>query len=165
MVLGPVRAANMPNPELITVKSSYRTILSPLMDYVLKLEDDNPGRKIAVLLPELVVRRWWENLLHNQRVQILKLHASCSREISASSWSTSPGICNLTANPTTPHHDRPPGRSRMDEGSSVFVSVRRLGAAAISKKIATISRCDWLDLAVSFTLQTFFSEQFKLDGF
>jgi len=73
MVLGPVRAANMPEPELITVKSSYRTILSPLMDYVLKLEDDNPGRKIAVLLPELVVRRWWENLLHNQRVQILKL--------------------------------------------------------------------------------------------
>ena len=32
-----------------------------------------PGRKVAVLLPELVVRHWWENLLHNQRVQLLKL--------------------------------------------------------------------------------------------
>ena len=73
MVLVPTREANRPEPELITVKSSYRTILSPLMDYVLKLEDDNPGRKIAVLLPELVVRHWWENLLHNQRVQLLKL--------------------------------------------------------------------------------------------
>ena len=73
MVLKPVRAHQMPEPELVTVKSNYRTILSPLMDYVLKLEDDNPGRKIAVLLPELVVKHWWENLLHNQRVQLLKL--------------------------------------------------------------------------------------------
>ena len=73
MVLRPVREHNMSEPELVTVKSNYRTILSPLMDYVLKLEDENPGRKIAVLLPELVVRHWWENLLHNQRVQLLKL--------------------------------------------------------------------------------------------
>jgi amino acid transporter len=73
MVLTPIREHNMAEPELVTVRSSYRTILSPLMDYVLQLEDDNPGRKIAVLLPELVVRHWWENLLHNQRVQLLKL--------------------------------------------------------------------------------------------
>ena len=72
-VLTPVRASGRAHPELVTVKSNYRTILSPLMDYVLKLEDDNPGRKVAVLLPELVVRHWWENLLHNQRVQLLKL--------------------------------------------------------------------------------------------
>jgi len=73
MVLKPIREHSMQEPELVTVKSNFRTILSPLMDYVLKLEDENPGRKIAVLLPELVVRHWWENLLHNQRVQLLKL--------------------------------------------------------------------------------------------
>ncbi len=73
MVMKPIREHNHAEPELVTVKSNYRTILSPLMDYVLKLEDENPGRKIAVLLPELVVRHWWENLLHNQRVQLLKL--------------------------------------------------------------------------------------------
>jgi amino acid transporter len=73
MVLKPVRESGMAEPELVTVTSTFRTILSPLMDYVLKLEDENPGRKIAVLLPELVVRHWWENLLHNQRVQLLKL--------------------------------------------------------------------------------------------
>ena len=73
MVLVPVRASQMVEPELVTVKSNFRTILSPLMDYVLKLEEDFPGRKIAVLLPELVVRHWWENLLHGQRVQLLKL--------------------------------------------------------------------------------------------
>jgi hypothetical protein len=73
MVLVPVREHNFAVPELVVVKSTFRTILSPLMDYVLQLEDENPGRKIAVLLPELVVKHWWENLLHNQRVQLLKL--------------------------------------------------------------------------------------------
>jgi amino acid transporter len=73
MVMVPVREHNFAVPELVVVKSTFRTILSPLMDYVLQLEDENPGRKIAVLLPELVVKHWWENLLHNQRVQLLKL--------------------------------------------------------------------------------------------
>ncbi|MDE1155519.1 MAG: APC family permease [Acidobacteriaceae bacterium] len=73
MVLAPILEANRVEPELVTVQSTYRTIISPLMDYILKLEDENPGRKVAVLLPELVVRHWWENFLHNQRVQILKL--------------------------------------------------------------------------------------------
>jgi len=73
LVLQPVREHGCAEPELVTVHSTYRTILSPLMDFILKLEDENPGRKIAVLLPELVVRHWWENLLHNQRVQLLKL--------------------------------------------------------------------------------------------
>ena len=73
MVMQPIREHGMPEPELVSVHSSFRTILGPLMDYILQLEDDNPGRKVAVLLPELVVRHWWENLLHNQRVQLLKL--------------------------------------------------------------------------------------------
>ncbi|HXS11438.1 MAG TPA: APC family permease [Acidobacteriaceae bacterium] len=73
LVLKPVREHGCAEPELVMVHSTYRTILSPLMDFILKLEDENPGRKIAVLLPELVVRHWWENLLHNQRVQLLKL--------------------------------------------------------------------------------------------
>ncbi|MGI4827883.1 MAG: APC family permease [Janthinobacterium lividum] len=73
MVMAPIRESGMPEPELVSVSSNFRTILGPLMDYILQLEDENPGRKVAVLLPELVVRHWWENLLHNQRIQLLKL--------------------------------------------------------------------------------------------
>lgn len=73
MVMAPIREEKRPEPALVTLKSTYRTIISPLMDYILELEDENPGRKVAVLLPELVVRHWWENLLHNQRVQLLKI--------------------------------------------------------------------------------------------
>jgi amino acid transporter len=72
-ILAPIREGGLPDPELVTIPSSFRFVISPLMDYILKLEDQNPGRKVAVLLPELVVRHWWENLLHNQRVQLLKI--------------------------------------------------------------------------------------------
>jgi hypothetical protein len=72
-ILAPIRERGMPEPELVTIPSNFRFIISPLMDYILGLESENPGRKVAVLLPELVVRYWWENLLHNQRVQVLKI--------------------------------------------------------------------------------------------
>ena len=72
-ILTPIREHGMPDPELVTIPSNFRFIITPLMDYILRLESENPGRKVAVLLPELVVRHWWENLLHNQRVQVLKL--------------------------------------------------------------------------------------------
>ncbi|HTD95874.1 MAG TPA: APC family permease [Edaphobacter sp.] len=72
-VLQPIRQEGMTTPELVTIASGYRFVISPLMDYILELESLHPGRKIAVLLPELVVRHWWENALHNQRVQLLKV--------------------------------------------------------------------------------------------
>jgi amino acid transporter len=72
-ILAPIRESGLPDPELVTIPSSFRFVVSPLMDYILRLEAENPGRKVAVLLPELVVRHWWENLLHNQRVQLLKI--------------------------------------------------------------------------------------------
>jgi amino acid transporter len=72
-IMEPIRRKGMSEPELVTIPSNYRFIISPLMDYVLRLEEENPGRKVAVLLPELVVQHWWENALHNQRVQLLKL--------------------------------------------------------------------------------------------
>jgi amino acid transporter len=72
-IVAPIREAGLPDPELVTIPSSFRFVISPLMDYILQLETENPGRKVAVLLPELVVRHWWENLLHNQRVQVLKI--------------------------------------------------------------------------------------------
>jgi hypothetical protein len=72
-VLGPIREKGIPEPQLITLHSSSHAVVSPLMEYILELEQQNPDRKITVLLPELVVNHWWENLLHNQRVQLLKV--------------------------------------------------------------------------------------------
>jgi hypothetical protein len=73
MILQPIQREGLSEPELVTLPSTFRFVISPLMDYILKIESENPGRKIAVILPEMVVQHWWENALHNQRVQLLKL--------------------------------------------------------------------------------------------
>jgi len=72
-VLAPMEASGMPAPELVVVESPFRFVLMPLVDYILKVEAEHPERQIAVMIPELVVRHWWENALHNQRAQLLKL--------------------------------------------------------------------------------------------
>jgi hypothetical protein len=48
-------------------------VIAPLVDFVLKTANAHCDRTIAVLVPELVVRRWWEYAMHNQRAQLLKL--------------------------------------------------------------------------------------------
>jgi hypothetical protein len=61
-----------PVPKLVIVPSPYRQITGPILNYVLELEKKNPGRQIAVLIPELVERRWYYYFLHNQRATVLK---------------------------------------------------------------------------------------------
>ncbi len=73
MVAAPLRAANRTVPELVTLTSPYRYVLLPLLDHVLAEEQRYGDRQIAVLVPELVVKHWYENLLHNQRSNLLKL--------------------------------------------------------------------------------------------
>ena len=68
----PARAAGLPPPELVVIDSPYRMVLTPILNYVLEVEIKNPGRQIAVLLPEMVERHWFHYFLHNQRAEILK---------------------------------------------------------------------------------------------
>jgi len=72
-VVTPCTVTCRPIPELVTIESPYRFVISPLVDYILKVEQQHPERQIAVLIPELVVRHAWQNFLHNQRSQLLKL--------------------------------------------------------------------------------------------
>src|SRR5215468_6372779 len=68
----PAHRAGLAVPRLVVLKSPYRFVIRPILDYVLDLERSNPGRQIAVLTPELVERRWYLNLLHNHRAAALK---------------------------------------------------------------------------------------------
>ncbi len=72
-VVEPLQAAGLPVPELVILHSPYRTVITPVVDHILRMESEHKDRQIAVVVPELVVRHWWENLLHNQRAQVLKL--------------------------------------------------------------------------------------------
>jgi hypothetical protein len=72
-IAGPLRAAGKCVPKLIILQSPYRYVLQPMVDYVLKAEKESEYHKICVLVPELVVRHWWENLMHNRRADLLKV--------------------------------------------------------------------------------------------
>jgi 23S rRNA A2030 N6-methylase RlmJ len=44
----------------------------PLLQFVERLQAEHPARTIAVLIPEVVKRRWWQNLLHTHRARRLR---------------------------------------------------------------------------------------------
>jgi len=54
------------------LESPYRWVLTPILEYILKVEQENPDRQIAVVLPEMVERHWYHYFLHNQRAEVLK---------------------------------------------------------------------------------------------
>ncbi|OLF16922.1 APC family permease [Actinophytocola xanthii] len=57
---------------LKVVESPYREITKPVLDYVRRVRTDNPRDVVTVYIPEYVVGRWWEQLLHNQSALRLK---------------------------------------------------------------------------------------------
>jgi amino acid transporter len=59
-------------PNLVILKSPYRKVITPILNYIWQLESKNPKNTIAVLVPQLVESRWYYSLLHNRRAAILK---------------------------------------------------------------------------------------------
>jgi amino acid transporter len=68
----PIQELGMPAPRLVVVDSPYRYVSSPIVDYVLALQKQDPSRQLAVIIPELVERHWYYYFLHNQRAAVLK---------------------------------------------------------------------------------------------
>lgn len=71
-VEGPTKAAHLATPQLVVVPSPYRHVFNPLLDYIVDMKRRHPDRQIAVLIPELIARHWYEHLLHNKRAAMLK---------------------------------------------------------------------------------------------
>lgn len=60
-------------PVPITVLASpYREISPPLIEYIRSIKRDSPRDLIVVYIPEYVVGRWWEQLVHNQTAVRIK---------------------------------------------------------------------------------------------
>jgi len=72
-IAAPLRKAGKCVPKLEILQSPFRNVLHPVVEYILKVERDSSIHKVCVLVPELVVRHWWENLLHNRRADLLKV--------------------------------------------------------------------------------------------
>jgi hypothetical protein len=50
----PAKRAGLLSPHLVVLKSPHRFVVSPIVDYVLEFERNNPDRQVAVL-----IQSWW----------------------------------------------------------------------------------------------------------
>jgi amino acid transporter len=57
---------------LEVVVSPYRAIVAPMVNYIESLHRLSPDLTLTVILPELVVRHWWQRILHNQTAPRLR---------------------------------------------------------------------------------------------
>ena len=56
----------------MVLRSEYRQLFAPLLSFITELTEQHPDRQVAVIIPELVERRWYQYLLHNQTASVLK---------------------------------------------------------------------------------------------
>ena len=57
---------------LKVLNSPFRDVTGPVLDFVKDVRRTSPRDLVAVFIPEYVVGRWWETLLHNQSALRLK---------------------------------------------------------------------------------------------
>jgi amino acid transporter len=57
---------------LKVLHSPYREVIKPIVEYASAIRRASPRAVVAVYIPEYVVGRWWEQLLHNQTALQLK---------------------------------------------------------------------------------------------
>ena len=70
----PAADAGYNPPRLIVLRSSYREFIGPLVKYVQRMGAENPGRYVAVLIPEVIESRWYHLLIHSSRPALLKTY-------------------------------------------------------------------------------------------
>lgn len=68
----PVKKLGLAPPRLMVLRSEYRQLFAPLLGLVTDLAKEHPDRQIAVIVPELVEKRWYHYLLHNHSAAMLK---------------------------------------------------------------------------------------------
>jgi amino acid transporter len=58
---------------LVVLKSPYRSLIEPIMQYIDEVEAERDDDQIVLVLPEFVPARWWEKIMHNHSGLMLKL--------------------------------------------------------------------------------------------
>jgi amino acid transporter len=61
-----------PNVPLRVIDSPYRALTGPLIEFIEKLDAEDPHDIITILVPEFITPRWWHRLLHQQTALILR---------------------------------------------------------------------------------------------
>lgn len=65
------------------IDSPYRSVISPIVNFVSEFEEHHPDVFTTIIIPAFVTRNWWDSILHNQTTLFLKnaLRAKKSRVV------------------------------------------------------------------------------------
>src|ERR1700684_185721 len=72
LVEEPAQRAGLPVPKYVEVESPFRLVITPIVDYVLKIEAEHPSCQIVLVVPELIERHWYHYFLQSNRAELLK---------------------------------------------------------------------------------------------
>jgi amino acid transporter len=71
-VTKPAQAAGLTAPTLELVRTPYRQFTTPLLEHIEVIKGRFPDRLVAVIIPEIIEKHWWNALLHNRRASRLR---------------------------------------------------------------------------------------------
>ena len=72
---------NAPGVPLLIIESPFRSLVGPLLRYIEVVMQERRDDVVTVVVPELVARRWWHRLLHNQAGPILRFALFSRRDV------------------------------------------------------------------------------------
>ena len=73
--------AHVPDIPLVIMESPYRSLVGPLLRYLDAVQKERGDDVVTIVIPELVSRKLWHHLLHNQAGPLLKLALLNRRDV------------------------------------------------------------------------------------
>ncbi len=71
----------VPQVPLIVLKSPYRSIMEPVLNYIDQVKHEKNGQVVTVIIPEFVTKHWYHRFLHNQTALMLRAYLWLKPEI------------------------------------------------------------------------------------
>jgi amino acid transporter len=66
---------------LVILESHYRSLIEPITEYIDQMLAEDPNRIITVIVPQAVLKHWWQNLLHNNLALRLKIELASRKNV------------------------------------------------------------------------------------
>jgi len=72
-----------PDIPLLILESPFRSLVSPILQYIDAVQDEREDDFVTVVVPELVTRHWWQRILHNQAGPLLRVALAARQDVVA----------------------------------------------------------------------------------
>lgn len=119
----PAEEAGRPAPRLMVLHAQYRAMHEPVLKLIHELESRFAGRRLAVLIPELVKQRWYQHILHSHRGRRLRAQLLASGHPRLTVINV-PWHLDKPARPATRRSRAEPAPAQPAEGAAVSAATR-----------------------------------------